>query len=130
LKAAVWGSCGLRQEVTCVVHDLSDRSVVVFDDERVVANAGVMLPALLARRLGIEALVDARVDLGERAGAANAGRKVMTMISAMALGADCIEDCEILRSGQTAAVLGHPRRGAVDAGDVPARVYVRACPPA
>jgi hypothetical protein len=32
---------------------------VVFDDERAVANAGVMLPALLAQRLGIEALVDA-----------------------------------------------------------------------
>jgi hypothetical protein len=47
------------------------------------------------------------VDLGDRAGAANPGRKVMTMISAMALGADCIEDCDILRSGQTAAVLGH-----------------------
>ena len=56
---------------------------VVFDDERVVANAGVMLPALLARRLGIEALIDAHVDLGDRSGAANPGRKVMTMISAM-----------------------------------------------
>ena len=29
---------------------------VVFDDERAVANAGVMLPALLAARLGIEAI--------------------------------------------------------------------------
>jgi hypothetical protein len=80
---------------------------VVFDDERAVANAGVMLPALLAGRLGIEALVDGHVDLGERVGAANPGRKVMTMLSAMALGADCIDDCEVLRSGQTAAVLGH-----------------------
>src|SRR3954471_8809613 len=90
-----------------MVHDLSDRSVVVFDDERVVANAGVLLPALLAGRLGIEQLVDERVDLGDRAGAANPGRKVMTMLSAMALGADCIEDCDVLRSGQTTAVLGH-----------------------
>ncbi len=90
-----------------MVHDLSDRSVVAFDDERVVANAGVMLPALLAKRLGIEQLVDARVDLGERTAAANPGRKVMTMLSAMALGADCIEDCDVLRSGQAAAVLGH-----------------------
>jgi hypothetical protein len=80
---------------------------VVFDDERAVANAGVMLPALLAQRLGIEQLVDGRVDLGDRAGAANPGRKVMTMLSAMALGADCIEDCDVLRSGQTGAVLGH-----------------------
>jgi len=82
-------------------------TVVVFDDERAVANAGVLLPALLAQRLGIEALVDETIDLGERAGAANPGRKVMTMLSAMALGADCIEDCDVLRSGQTAAVLGH-----------------------
>lgn len=90
-----------------MVHDAADRFVVAFDDERVVANAGVMLPALLAGRLGIEALVDGCVDLGDRAGAANPGRKVMTMLSAMALGADCIEDCEVLRSGQTEAVLGH-----------------------
>ena len=86
---------------------VNDSTVVVFDDERAVANAGVMLPALLAARLGIEQLVEARVDLGDRPGAANPGRKVMTMVSAMVLGADCIEDCDVLRSGQTSAVLGH-----------------------
>ena len=86
---------------------VNEQAVVVFDDERAVANAGVMLPALLAQRLGVERLVDETVCLGDRAGAANPGRKVMTMLSAMALGADCIEDCDILRSGQTAAVLGH-----------------------
>ena len=86
---------------------VNDSATVVFDDERAVANAGVVLPALLAGRLGIEALVDEAVDLGGRPGAANPGRKVMTMISAMALGADCIEDCDVLRSGQTAAVVGH-----------------------
>ena len=86
---------------------VNESAVVVFDDERAVANAGVMLPALLAGRLGIEAFVDQAVDLGDRPGAANPGRKVLTMLSAMALGADCIEDCEILRSGRTAAVLGH-----------------------
>lgn len=90
-----------------MVHDLSDRSAVVFDDERIVANAGVMLPALLAGRLGIAELIDANVDLGDREGGAHPGRKVMTMLSAMVLGADCIEDCDVLRSGQTAAVLGH-----------------------
>jgi hypothetical protein len=90
-----------------MVHGSPDRLVVAFDDERVVANAGVILPAVLADRLGIEALVEETVDLGERAGAANAGRKVMSLVSAMALGADCIEDCDVLRSGQTSAVLGH-----------------------
>ena len=79
----------------------------MFDDERVVANAGVLLPAVLAERLGIEAVVDRTVDLGDRAGAANAGRKVMSLVSAMYVGADCIDDCSVLRSGQTRAVLGH-----------------------
>jgi hypothetical protein len=93
---------------------VNESAVVVFDDERVVANAGVMLPALLAGRLGIEGLVDECVDLGDRPGAAHPGRKVMTLLSAFALGADCIADCDVLRSGQTAAVLAtvsqHRRR--------------------
>jgi Transposase DDE domain group 1 len=80
---------------------------VAFDDERAVADAGIVVVATLARRLGIEALVDEHVDLGERVGAGNEGAKVMTMVSAMALGADCIDDCGVLRSGRTADVLGH-----------------------
>jgi hypothetical protein len=90
-----------------MVKGLPDATRVLFDDERAVANAGVLLPAVLADRLGIGALVDRTVDLGERQGAANPGRKVMTLVSAMTLGADCIEDCDVLRSGQTSAVLGH-----------------------
>jgi hypothetical protein len=90
-----------------MVKGLPDAARVVFDDERAVANAGVVLPLVLAGRLGIEAVVDRMVDLGDRAGAANPGRKVMTLVSAMALGADCIDDCDVLRSGQTGAVLGH-----------------------
>jgi hypothetical protein len=90
-----------------MVKGLSDATRVVFDDERVIANAGVMLPALLASRLGLETLIDETIDLGDRGGAANPGRKVMSLVSAMVLGADCIEDCDVLRSGQTGAVLGH-----------------------
>jgi hypothetical protein len=84
-----------------------DGVAVEFDDERAVADAGIVLVATLAGRLGIEALVDRTVDLGARAGAANAGTKVMTLISAMALGADCIDDCDLLRAGRTGQVLGH-----------------------
>jgi hypothetical protein len=90
-----------------MVNGLPDATRVVFDDERAVANAGVLLPAVLAARLGIEGLVEAVVDLGDRPGAANPGRKVMSLLSAMMLGADCIDDCDVLRSGQTGAVLGH-----------------------
>ena len=59
------------------------------------------------RGWGIEALVDQAVDLGDRPGAPHPGAKVMTLVSAMALGADCIEDCDPLRSGRTGQVLGH-----------------------
>ncbi|MDQ2897551.1 MAG: IS1380 family transposase [Actinomycetota bacterium] len=90
-----------------MVNGLSDRSKVVFDDERVVVNAGVLLAVTLGRRLGIEALVDATVKLGSRPGAARPGRKVLSLIHAMLLGADSIDDCGLLRSGQTEAVLGH-----------------------
>jgi hypothetical protein len=84
-----------------------DGIAVAFDDERAVADAGIVLTATLARRLGIEALVDQSVDLGDRPGAANVGAKVMTLVSAMALGADCIDDCDVLRAGRTGQVLGH-----------------------
>jgi len=90
-----------------MVHGLSDRSEVVFDDERVVVNAGIVLAVALGRRLGIEALVDAVVRLGDRPGASRPGRKVLSLIHAMLLGADCIDDCDMLRAGRTEAVLGH-----------------------
>src|SRR3954452_14718477 len=90
-----------------MVHDLSDRSAVVFDDERVVVNAGLVLAVTLGRRLGLEALVDAAVGLGGRPGASRPGRKVLSLVHAMLLGADCIDDCEILRAGRTEALLGH-----------------------
>jgi len=79
---------------------------VVFDDERAVSDAGVVLVATLVDRLGIEALAGLFVRLGERAGAANAGRKIMSLIYAMVLGADCIDDADILRSGSTRKLLG------------------------
>ncbi len=62
---------------------------VRFDDERAVSDAGIALAATLAGRLEIEALVDRFVRLPrDRPGAASVGRKVMTLIFAMALGAD------------------------------------------
>ena len=68
-----------------------DGVTAVFDDERVVSDAGLMLAATLAGRLGIEALAQRLVRLRPtRPGAGNAGGKVMSLIYAMALGADSI----------------------------------------
>src|SRR6266508_3970995 len=84
-----------------------DRCEITFDDDRAVANAGVVLTATLAGRLGLEELVDDTVDLGDRTGAARPGRKVMTLVQSMVLGGDCIDDADVLRSGATEAVLAH-----------------------
>src|SRR3954452_10546079 len=43
--------------------------------------------------------------LAEWAGA-NAGRKVMALVFAMVLGADSIDDCDVLRAGRTRRLLG------------------------
>src|SRR3954452_3509040 len=103
------GAC--CQEVTFVVHDYTavglDGVQVEFDDERVVSDAGVMLVATVAQRLGIEALAAGWVRLRrDRPGAANAGRTVMALLFAMVLGADSIDDCDVLRSGRTRRVVG------------------------
>ena len=90
-----------------MVHDLSDRTDVVFDDERVVVNAGIVLAVTLGKRLGLEGLVDGAVKLGGRRGACRPGRKVLSLVHAMLLGADSIDGCELLRAGRTEAVLGH-----------------------
>ena len=94
-----------------MVHDDAavglDGVEVVFDDERLVSDAGIALVATLAGRLGIERLVGQFVRLRrDRPGAANAGRKVMALIFAMLLGADSIDDCELLRAGRTRRLLG------------------------
>jgi hypothetical protein len=80
---------------------------VRFDDERVVSDAGVVLVATVAERLGIEALAGGLVRLRRgRPGAANAGRKVMALIFAMVLGADSIDNADVLQAGRTRRLLG------------------------
>jgi Transposase DDE domain group 1 len=94
-----------------VVHDDEpvglDGLRVRFDDQRAVSDAGVMLVATLAKRLGIEVLAGRLVRLRrDRPGAANAGRKVLAVLFAMVLGADSIDDCALLRAGRTRRLLG------------------------
>jgi hypothetical protein len=84
-----------------------DGLAVAFDDDHAVANAGLLLPATLAERLGIEAVVDQLVDLGTRPGHHRPGRKVLTLVHALVAGGDCIDDADLLRTGATEAVLGH-----------------------
>jgi hypothetical protein len=84
-----------------------DQLDICFDDTHAIANAGLLLPATLAERLGIEQTADQLIDLGERPGTHRPGRKLLTLVHAMLAGGDCIDDADLLRCGQTASVLGH-----------------------
>ena len=83
-----------------------DRIRVAFDDHRLVANAGLLLPATLALRLGLNELADSHVNLGDAPGRANTGDKLMTLVASALAGGDCIDDADALRSGSTGRVLG------------------------
>ena len=86
--------------------DHPDRIQIAFDDHRLVANAGLLLPVTLAHRLGLGELVDNHVDLGRAPGRANAGDKMMTLVASALAGGDCIDDADALRTGGTAGVIG------------------------
>jgi hypothetical protein len=83
------------------------RLAVTFDDDRAVAGAGLALAATLSERLGTFHLANEIIDLGERPGHAVPARKILTLIHAMVAGAECIDDCDVLRSGSTGKILGH-----------------------
>jgi hypothetical protein len=81
---------------------------VQFNDQRLVSDAGLLIAATLAERLGIEETVNESVWLDPRApGAALPGRKVMTLVHGMVTGANSIDQMNVLRAGSTGLILGH-----------------------
>ena len=78
-----------------------DRLQATFDHESIVANAGLIVPATLMARLGLETLIDTWV----RTGSARPGRKILTLVAAMIAGATHIDHVDILRAGATRRVL-------------------------
>ena len=83
-----------------------DRIQIAFDDHRLVNNAGLLLPATLAQRVGLRELVDHHLDLGDAPGRANAGDKMLTLVASALAGGNCIDDADVLRTGGTACALG------------------------
>lgn len=82
-----------------------DCVAVTFDDPTLVADAGLLVPATLMVRLGLEALVNRLVHLTGRVGGALPGRKVLTLVAAILAGASHIDHADRLRAGATARVL-------------------------
>ena len=72
-------------------------------------QAGLIAPGLFAQRLGVAEVIDSRLDLGGRPGAANCGAKALTVIGAMLAGGDSIDDCDLLRSAALPEVFDQVR---------------------
>jgi Transposase DDE domain group 1 len=82
-----------------------DRVEVTFDDETLVADAGLIVPATLMVRLGLEQLINRIVRLVGQIGGALPGRKVLTLVAAILVGGSHIDHADRLRAGATQAVL-------------------------
>ena len=96
-------------------HSLN-RLGTAFDDDRLVADAGLLLPATLAQHLGLKELVNEHLDLGKAPGRANVGDKLLTLVASALAGGDCIDDAAALQAGGTAGVLGFAVKAASTLG--------------
>jgi Transposase DDE domain group 1 len=82
-----------------------DRIQVTFDEPSLVADAGLIVPATLMVRLGLEQLVNQTVRLAGRVGGARPGRKVLTLVASILAGGTHIDHADRLRAGATGRVL-------------------------
>ncbi|MGH9083113.1 MAG: IS1380 family transposase [Acidimicrobiales bacterium] len=84
-----------------------DRIAVTFDEDNLVANAGLLLVATVVKKLGLEALVNTLVRIPSKRGGFQPGRKVLTLVHAMVAGASHIDHADVLRAGASDQVLAH-----------------------
>lgn len=76
----------------------SAKTHAIFDEEHVIAYAGLEPVMRLAGRCGLGALVGAHVAIADQRGV-NAPAKVASIVAGMAAGADSFEDLDALRHG-------------------------------
>ena len=103
-----------------------DRIQVTFDDRRLVANAGLLLPATLARHLGLPELVQQRLDLGDvPRGERTPADKLLTLVASALAGGDFINDADVVAYRQDSlAPSAAYGQGAIHPGNFPAQLPV------
>ena len=79
-----------------------------FDDESLVSCAGIVPVMRLAERIGLGELIDERVDLGIPVGA-NSDAKALSVVAGMVIGADSIDDLDVIRHGAMPRLFGRLR---------------------
>ena len=76
-----------------------DRIRIVFDDHRLVNNAGLLLPATWPGTSACGNSLTITLNLGGAPGRANTGDKLMTLVASAMASGDCIDDTDVLRTG-------------------------------
>ncbi len=100
---------------------------VAFDDENLVANAGLLLVSTLASKLGLAGVIADKVDLTGRVGGANPASKSLTLIHAMVAGASHIDHVDMLRSGSSSKILPFLSSSSLYPWYLPSLLYLRSC---
>ncbi len=85
---------------------LGQRAVeVAFDDENLVANAGLALVGSFCARIGLAGIISDKVRLYNRVGGANPAYKSLSLVHAMVAGASHIDHVDVLRAGANESIL-------------------------
>lgn len=74
----------------------------VFDDDHLVSCAGLVPVMALATQTGLSQLLADKVRIAQprmKSGLANPAPKLVTVVAAMCVGADCIDDVDLVRAG-------------------------------
>jgi hypothetical protein len=84
-----------------VLHEFTPDSAL-FDDDNLVSCAGLVPVMRLAEQTGLAELLAEKVHITEtriKSGAANPAPKLATLIGGMCVGADSIDDVDVVRAG-------------------------------
>jgi hypothetical protein len=95
-------SVQIRKALSVKVSHSFGAGSAVFDDDHLVSCAGLVPVMTLAEQTGLSRLVDEKVHIAVPqivSGAANPAPKLATVVAGMCVGADSIDDIDVVRSG-------------------------------
>ena len=82
-----------------------ERSHIVFDDRRLVANAGLLFPATPAQHLSLRELVDPHLKLGGAPARASTEDQMLTQVASVLADGERIDATDAMRADATVGVL-------------------------